>query len=101
MAVNPEGVWQIPPEDRKRLEEIGELYVRRAMQMIDRFPFPLENSALAWLAELDETQRQTRQTLQTKLTRESERIVRATWIATLAAIIAGLVAIIAWTYALH
>ena len=47
----------ISSEDRKYFEEMGELYVRRSMQMSDRFPFPLENSAREWLAERDEAQR--------------------------------------------
>ena len=49
-------IW---PEDRKYFEEMGELYVRRAMRLNDRFPF--RNSAREWLAELDETQRQMRE----------------------------------------
>jgi hypothetical protein len=101
MAVNPEGVWQIPPEDRKRLEEMGELYVRRAMQMTDGFPFPFRNSALAWLAELNETQRQMREALETKLTRQSESTVRAAWIVALAAIGAIVVGILTWLFRLH
>ena len=40
----------ISSEDRKYFEEMGELYVRRAMQMTDRFPFLFENSAREWLA---------------------------------------------------
>ena len=44
----------ISPEDRKYLEEMGELFVRRAVQMTDRFPFLFENSAREWLAEIDE-----------------------------------------------
>ena len=46
---------EIPPEDRKRLEDMGELYVRRAMQTPGELPSPLGISAVAWLAELDET----------------------------------------------
>jgi hypothetical protein len=73
-------VMAISPEDRKYFEEIGELYVRRAMQMTDRFPFPFEHSAREWLAELDETQRPMREARQTKLTRQSESKIRAAWI---------------------
>jgi hypothetical protein len=40
----------ISSEERKYFEEMGELYVRRAMQMTDRFPFLFENSAREWLA---------------------------------------------------
>jgi hypothetical protein len=35
-------VMAISSEDRKHFEEMGELYVRRAMQITDRFPFPLK-----------------------------------------------------------
>ena len=51
----------ISSEDRKYFEEMGELYVRRAMQMTDRFPFPFENLAREWLAERNEAQRPMRE----------------------------------------
>jgi hypothetical protein len=60
-------VMAISSEDRKYFEEMGELYVRRAMQMTDRFPFPFENSALEWLAERDEAQRPMREARQAKV----------------------------------
>ena len=92
----------ISSEDRKYFEEMGELYVRRAMQMTDRCPFPFENSARQWLAELDETQRQMREARQSKMAAEqSERTVRAAWIAALATILALIVSILAWTFPLH
>ena len=59
-------------DDRKYFEEMGELYVRRAMQMTDRFPFPFEHSAREWLAERDEAERPIREARQAKLTRQSE-----------------------------
>jgi hypothetical protein len=91
----------ISSEDRKYFEEMGELYVRRAMQMSDRFPFPFENSARAWLAERDEAQWPIREARQAKLTRQSESKIRAAWIAALAAILAVIVSILAWTFPLH
>jgi hypothetical protein len=92
----------ISPEDRKHLEEMGELYVRQAMQMIDTVPFPFRNSAREWLAELDETQRQMREARhQAELVEQSERTVRAAWIVALAAILALIVSILAWTFPLH
>jgi hypothetical protein len=92
----------ISPEDEKYLEEMGEVYVRRVMQMTDGFPFPFGNSAREWLAELDETQRQMREARQAKVAAEqSERTVRAAWIAALAAILALIVSILAWTFPLH
>ena len=79
----------ISSEDRKYFEEMGELYVRRAMQMTDRFPFPFGNSAREWLAELDEAQRQIREARHAKEAAEqSESRVGAAWIAALAAILA-------------
>jgi hypothetical protein len=94
-------VMAISSEDRKHFEEMGELYVRRAMQMTDRFPFPLENSAREWLAELEETQRPMREARQAKVAEQSERTVRAAWIAVLAAILALIVSILACTFPLH
>jgi hypothetical protein len=91
-------VMAISSDDRKYFEEMGELYVRRAMQMTDRFPFPFENSAREWLAELDETQRPIREARQTKLTRQSERKIRAAWITALVAIGAIAVTILAWIF---
>lgn len=77
---------------------MGELYVRRAMQMTDRVPFPFENSAREWLAELDETQRPMREARQTKLTRQSESKIRAAWMTALVAIGAIAVTILAWIF---
>jgi hypothetical protein len=91
-------VMAISSDDRKYFEEMGELYVRRAMQMTDRFPFPFENSAREWLAELDETQRPIREARQTKLTRQSESKIRAAWITALVAIGAIAVTILAWIF---
>jgi hypothetical protein len=94
-------VMAISSEDRQYFEEMGELYVRRAMQTSDRFPFPFENSAREWLAERDEAQRPMREARQTKLTRQSENKIRAAWIAALAAIGAIAVTILAWIFLLH
>ena len=95
-------VMAISPEDRKYFEEMGELYVRRAMRLNDRFPFPFGNSAREWLAELDETQRLMRETRQAKVAAEqSERTVRAAWITAFAVILALIVSILAWIFPLH
>ena len=95
-------VMTISPEDRKYLEEMGELYVRQAMHMIDTVPFPFGNSAREWLAELDETQRQMREARHAKEAAEqSERTVRAAWITAFAVILALLVSILAWIFPLH
>ena len=77
---------------------MGELYVRRAMQMADRFPFPFENSAWEWLAERDEAQRPMREARQTKLARQSESKIRTAWITALVAIGAIAVTILAWIF---
>ena len=93
-------VMAISPEDRKYLEEMGELYVRRAMRLNDRFPF--RHSACEWLAELDETQRQIREARHAKeVAEQSERTVRAAWITAFAVILALLVSLLAWTFPLH
>ena len=91
-------VMAISSEDRKRFEEMGELYVRRAMQMTDRFPFPFENSAGEWLAERDEAQRPMREARQAKVAEQSERTRRAAWITALVAIGAIAVTILAWIF---
>ena len=91
-------VVAISSEDGKYFEEMGELYVRRAMQMTDRFPFRFENSAREWLAELDETQRPMREARQTKLARQSESKIRAAWITALVAIGAIAATILAWIF---
>jgi CHASE3 domain sensor protein len=93
-------VMVISPEDRKYFEEMGELYVRRAMRLNDRFPF--RNSAREWLAELDETQRQIREARHAKeVAEQSERTVRAAWITAFAVILALIVSILAWLFPLH
>jgi hypothetical protein len=90
----------ISSEDRKYFEEMGELYVRRAMRLNDRVP--LRNSARERLAELDETQRQMREARQAKVAEEeSEKTVRAAWITALAAILALIVSILTWLFPLH
>jgi hypothetical protein len=94
-------VMAISSEDRKYFEEMGELYVRRAVQMSDRFPFPFENSAREWLAERDEAQRPMREARQAKVAEQSERTLRAAWIAGGAVIVTILVGILTWLTALH
>jgi CHASE3 domain sensor protein len=95
-------VMAISSEDRKYFEEMGELYVRRAMQMNDGFPFPFRNSAREWLAELDEAQRQMREARHAKEAAEqSERTVTAAWITAFAVILALIVSILAWAFPLH
>jgi hypothetical protein len=94
-------VMAISSEDRKYFEEMGELYVRRAMQMTDRFPFPFENSALEWLAERDEAQRPMREARQAKVAEQSESKIRAAWITALMAIGAIAVTILVWIFLLH
>src|SRR5580704_16470478 len=91
-------VMAISSEDRKYFEEMGELYVRRAMQMADRFPFPFETSAWEWLAERDEAQRPMREARQAKVAEQSERTRRAAWITALVAIGAIAVTILAWIF---
>jgi hypothetical protein len=94
-------VMAISSEDRKYFEEMGELYVRRAMRLNDRFPFR-ENSAREWLAELDETQRKIREARHAKeVAEQSERTVRAAWITAFAVILALIVSILAWRFPLH
>jgi hypothetical protein len=94
-------IMSISSEDRKYFEEMGELYVRRAMQMTNRFPFPFENSAWEWLAERDEAQWPMREARQAKVAEQSERMLRATWIAAGAGIVTILVGILAWLITLH
>jgi hypothetical protein len=88
----------ISSEDRTYFEEMGELYVRRAMQMNDRFPFPFENSACEWLAERDEAQRPMREARQAKLARQSESKIRTAWFTALVAIGAIAATILAWIF---
>ena len=91
----------ISSEERKYFEEMGELYVRRAMQMTDRFPFPFENSAGEWLAERDEAQRPIREARQAKAAEQSEKTLRAAWITAGAVFVTILVGILTWLFPLH
>ena len=91
----------ISSEDRKHFEEMGELYVRRAMHMTDRFPFPLENSAWEWLAERDEAQRPMREARRAKVAAEQFGRIQAAWIAAGAGIVTILVGILTWLFPLH
>lgn len=100
VVANPEGVMVIPPEDRKRLEELGEAYVRLQFNTIG-FSSPFQISARKWLADLDEAHLVRNEALQAKQTQQSESPLKAAWIAAYAAIIAALVAIVAWIYPLH
>jgi CHASE3 domain sensor protein len=95
------GVMTISPEDRKRLEELGELQVRLIF-MTTGFSSPFQISARKWLAELDEAQRKRDEAQQrAKLAQQSERTLKAAWIAACAAIGAIVVTILAWIFSLH
>jgi hypothetical protein len=65
------------------------------------FSGPFQISARKWLADLDEAHLVRNEALQAKQTQQSESPLRAAWIAAYAAIIAALVAIVAWIYPLH
>jgi hypothetical protein len=60
VTVNPDpnDLKSIPPEDRKRLEGMGEAYVRRVMSMPGGLPYPLGLSATRWLTGIDEEARE-------------------------------------------
>jgi hypothetical protein len=94
-------VMAISSEDRKHFEEMDELYVRRAMHMTDRFPFPLENSAWEWLAERDEAQRPMREARRAKVAAEQFGRIQAAWIAAGAGVVTILVGILTWLFPLH
>jgi hypothetical protein len=90
----------ISPEDRKRLEELGELQVRLIF-MTTGFSSPFQISARKWLAELDEAQRKRDEAQQAKLAQQSESTLKAAWIAAIAAIVAVAFTILAWIFLLH
>jgi hypothetical protein len=59
MVDAPKSLWVIPPDDRKRFEELGEAHVRQICNGEGFANHPLTLSARWWLAELDEKQRKT------------------------------------------
>jgi hypothetical protein len=88
MAVDPERVWTISPENRERLEEMGEPYVRQMCSGKEGFPHPFSVCAQAWLAERDDATRKRAEALQaeqtrfqTEQTQLSKSTLRAAWIA--------------------
>ena len=98
MAINPdpEDLRSIPPEDRKRLEEMGEAYVRRVMSMPGGLPYPLHISATRWLTEIDEEAKKRAEALQAEQMRFNKSTLRAAWIAAGAAIVGILVTVGLW-----
>ena len=115
MAVNPKGVSPIAPEDRKRLEKMGEENVRQQMRMGGIADPSLHAPAIWWLAELAEAakeagddQRKRSEALmveQTRLMSEQTRLAKsankAAWVAASVAIGAALVALAAWIHPIH
>jgi hypothetical protein len=89
---DPNDPKSIPPDDRKRFEEIGEAYLRRVMST-SGFPYPLAFSAIRWLAELDAKQRELdtsrlerAEAFQIEQTRVGQSTLKAAWIAAYVAI---------------
>jgi hypothetical protein len=103
MTVNsdPNDLKSISPEDRKRLEEMGLAFVRRVMSMPGGLPYPLNNSASKWLAEIDDEARKHTEAHQAEQTRLNKSTLIAAWIAAGAAIVAVVVGILTWLFPLH
>jgi hypothetical protein len=85
---DPNDLKSIPPEDRKRLEVMGEAYVRQVMSMPGGLPYPLGLSATRWLAEIDENTRKSEREAeerneahQAEQSRLAKSTLRAAWIA--------------------
>jgi hypothetical protein len=100
-VINPGGFWMIPDSDRKHLDEMGEAYVRQVTKAGDGFPSPFRNSAIAWLAELDEKQRERDEAHQAEQMRIGRSTLKAAWIAVGAGIGAIVVTILSWLYPRH
>lgn len=83
---------EIATEDRKRLEDMGELY---------GLPSPLGISAVDWLAEKAEAQRMKDEVRQAALERANKSAVINAWMAALAGSGAIAVAILARLFSLH
>jgi hypothetical protein len=90
----------ISPEDRKRLEELGEARVRLIIAS-GRFEPPFGDSEREWLAEHDEAAGKRTEALQAEQTRVNKSTLKAAWIAAYAAIGAIAVTILAWIFPLH
>jgi hypothetical protein len=103
MAVHPDpnDLKSIPPEQRKRLEEVGEAYVRRVMSMAGGLPYPLGLSATRWLAEIDEKAREVdrkanerNEAHRLEQARLNKSTQRAAWVAAIAGVGAIVVTIL-------
>jgi hypothetical protein len=101
MAVNPKERWVIPQEDRKRLDEMDEAYVRQMCSSNMGFPPPFSISAITWLAEREAAARERTEALQAKEMALVQSTLKAAWIAAGAAIIAVVVGILTWIFPLH
>jgi hypothetical protein len=98
----------IPPEDRKRLEDMGEARVRLEFNTKAFGKSALQIFAAEWLAELDERDRKHAEALQAEQMRlmvEQTRLTKsankAAWVAACVAIGAALVALLAWIHPIH
>jgi 3'-phosphoadenosine 5'-phosphosulfate (PAPS) 3'-phosphatase len=101
-------VMVIPPEDRKRLEDMGEARVRLEFNTSAFGKSSLQIFAAEWLAELDEVARKRTeaQRLKDEAFQAEQRAVgqstlKAAWIAAGAAIIAVVIGILTWIFPLH
>lgn len=83
----------INKEDRARLEQMGEAFVRLKV-MTSGFGHPFHSAALEWLAERDDDERSRNEASQTSQMRTALSAERAAWIAAKAAIIAVVATII-------
>ena len=70
----------IKPEEKKHLEQLGEAQVRLIIAS-GRFEPPLGDSAMEWLAEIDEEARKRTEALQAEQTRLNKSTRLAAWIA--------------------
>jgi len=91
----------IPPEERKRLEDIGEAQVRLQFNTNAFGTSALQIYAGMWLAEFDEEARRRTEALQAKRTQLAENTLRVAWFAVYAALGAIVVGILAWIFPLH
>jgi hypothetical protein len=91
----------ISPEDRKRLEDMGEARVRLEFNTNAFGKSALQIFAGEWLAELDETARKRTEALQAKGMALAENTLKVAWIAAGAAILAVLIGLVAWLFPLH
>jgi hypothetical protein len=105
VTVNPDpnDLKSIPPEDRKRLEGMGEAYVRRVMSMPGGLPYPLGLSATRWLTGIDEEAREVdrkakerNEAHQLEQARLNKSTQRAAWIAAGLAGVSILVSVGLW-----